>query len=74
MRTLFAAIAISLAVNAAPAYAADQPATFQSEQAAQSHCPKDTMAWLNIPTGIMHYKGQRWYGRTDEEWRICLPR
>ena len=27
-------------------------ALFQTEAAAQAHCPRDVVAWLNIPTGI----------------------
>ncbi len=45
---------------------------FQDEQGAQQHCPTDTVAWLNIPTGVMHFKGQRWYGRTKSGAYVCL--
>lgn len=44
---------------------------FQSEQQAQKHCPNDTVAWLNLPTGIFHFKGQRWYGRTKNGAYVC---
>jgi hypothetical protein len=33
---------------------------FHTEVEAQKHCPSDTVVWLNVPSGIYHYKGQRW--------------
>jgi hypothetical protein len=44
---------------------------FPTEQSAQEHCPKDTVVWLNLPTMIWHYKGQRWYGRTKNGAYVC---
>ncbi|MGH7060285.1 MAG: hypothetical protein ACREFH_07865, partial [Stellaceae bacterium] len=38
--------------------------TFTGEQEAHRHCPADTIVWLNLPTGVYHLKGERWYGRT----------
>ena len=46
-------------------------ATFTSEQEAQTHCPMDTVVWLNLPTGIFHFKGERWYGRTKNGAYVC---
>ena len=53
---------------AIPAQALDQ---FATESQAQQHCPKDTVVWLNLPTMIWHYKGQRWYGRTKHGAYVC---
>jgi hypothetical protein len=47
------------------------PPLFSTENAAQSHCPKDVVVWLNIPSGIYHYKGERWYGRTKHGAYAC---
>jgi hypothetical protein len=47
------------------------PALFSTESAAQAHCPKDVVVWLNIPSGIYHYKGERWYGRTKHGAYAC---
>lgn len=47
------------------------PSLFDTESAAQAHCPKDTVVWLNIPSGIYHYKGERWYGRTKHGAYAC---
>lgn len=44
---------------------------FSNEQAAHLHCPKDSVVWLNLKSGIWHYKGERWYGRTREGAFVC---
>ena len=44
---------------------------FNSEVQAQQHCPKDTVVWLNLPTMIWHYKGQRWYANTKHGAYVC---
>ena|ERR1700722_7504027 len=49
----------------------DYLALFQTEQSAQQHCPSDTVVWLNLPTGIYHFKGQRWYGNTKHGAYVC---
>lgn len=50
---------------------ASLPPLFSTEDAAQAHCPKDVVVWLNIPSGIFHYKGERWYGRTKHGAYTC---
>ncbi|HEY1654215.1 MAG TPA: hypothetical protein VGF86_03770 [Candidatus Tumulicola sp.] len=53
------------AVHSQPAIVAQTlPALFNSEAAARAHCPRDVVVWLKIPSGIYHYQGERWYGRT----------
>jgi hypothetical protein len=54
--------------SAAPASA---QAMFASQQQAQQHCPKDVVVWLNIPTGIYHLQGMRWYGATKHGAYVC---
>lgn len=44
---------------------------YQREQDAQKHCPGDTVVWLNLVSGVFHYKGQHWYGRTRSGTYIC---
>jgi hypothetical protein len=61
------AIACGL-LYATPATALEQ---FTQEDRAQQHCPKDTVVWLNLPTMIWHYKGQRWYGNTKHGAYVC---
>jgi|ERR1035437_2199215 hypothetical protein len=62
----------------APAISADKSnhsssglQTFSTEQSAKQHCPTDTVVWLNLPTGIYHYKGQHWYGNTKSGAYVC---
>jgi hypothetical protein len=45
--------------------------TFSQEVQAKQHCPADTVIWLNLPTMIWHYKGQRWYARTKQGAFAC---
>lgn len=44
---------------------------FDSEDAAQSHCPRDEVVWLNTNSGIYHEKGMRWYGNTEYGAYVC---
>jgi len=44
---------------------------YQSAQDAQKHCPSDTVVWFNFATEVIHYKGQRWYGRTKDGAYVC---
>jgi len=44
---------------------------FASETAAKQHCPSDVVVWLNTNTGVFHFRGERWYGRTDSGGYIC---
>ena len=66
---LIAGLVISLSL-ALPAFGLTPP-TFPDESQAQQHCPKDTVVWLNLPSMIWHYKGQRWYGITKHGAYAC---
>lgn len=44
---------------------------FPSEQQALHHCPNDTVVWLNLPSGVYHFKGERWYGKTKSGAYVC---
>jgi hypothetical protein len=63
-----APVAVAQTANVAQA---SLPPLFDTESAAQAHCPKDVVVWLNIPSGIYHYKGERWYGRTKHGGYAC---
>jgi hypothetical protein len=67
MPKLIAGLIVSLALTV-PAFALD---TFSDEAKAQHHCPKDIVVWLNLPTMIWHYKGQRWYAKTIHGAYAC---
>ncbi len=62
---------LGLAGSPLSGVSAGQPPLFPTEHAAQLHCPTDTVVWLNIPSGIYHLKGQRWYGRTKSGAYVC---
>ena len=44
---------------------------FDTEEAAQAHCPSDVVVWLNTNSGIYHERGMRWYGRTKHGAYVC---
>jgi hypothetical protein len=66
--TLLFSIAVTCLLLSAPAFALEQ---FSTEAKAQQHCPSDTVVWLNLPSMIWHYKGQRWYGNTKHGAYVC---
>lgn len=68
MKTIAALLAVSVAVWSTPSLALD---SFDTQQKAQQHCPSDTVVWLNLPSGIYHFKGQRWYGATKRGAYVC---
>jgi hypothetical protein len=67
MRRLLLALIASCMLST-PAFTVEQ---FATEVQAQQHCPKDIVVWLNVPTMIWHYKGQRWYGNTKHGAYVC---
>lgn len=73
--TRLAALFVALILVVARPATADAPraalALFPSEIKAQEHCPGDAVVWLNLPTGIYHFKGERWYGRTKRGAFVC---
>lgn len=46
-------------------------ATFDNEDDAHAQCPDDVVVWLNLNSGIYHYKGERWYGNTENGAYVC---
>jgi hypothetical protein len=68
IRIIFASLLFSIWLVA---FAYAQAPRFNSEYAAQTHCPRDIVVWLNLPTGVYHFKGQRWYGATKNGAYVC---
>jgi hypothetical protein len=65
-------LVVLLLLDGAPlADAAQLPAQFTTEREAQRHCPDETVVWLNLPTGVYHLKGTRWYGNTKHGVYVC---
>jgi hypothetical protein len=44
---------------------------YSTEQEATKDCARDTVVWLNTPTGIYHMRGDRWYGGTKHGAFVC---
>lgn len=44
---------------------------FKTEQAAQHHCPRDTVVWLNTYSGIWHYKSAKYWMNTKYGAFVC---
>ena len=50
---------------------ARQPQGFDTEAAAQGHCPSDPVVWLNTKTNVYHAKGSMYYGHTKAGAYMC---
>ncbi len=50
---------------------ANAQSLYRTPATAHHHCPRDTVVWLNTPSGIYHFKGERWYGRTKHGAYVC---
>ena len=68
-KTLRAALLALAMLQLGTAYA--MAARFTTEREAQAHCPADVVVWVNLPTGVYHFKGQRWYGNTKSGAYEC---
>jgi hypothetical protein len=44
---------------------------YTAPETAQTHCPSDTVVWLNTRSGVYHFQGERWYGNTEEGAYVC---
>jgi hypothetical protein len=44
---------------------------FQFEQQAKLHCPDDVVVWVNLPSRIYSFQGERWYGSTKRGSFVC---
>jgi len=71
MRTLFLALAVAAA--AGPAFAA-QPISiqrFNSEDAAQVHCPLDKVVWLEPKAHLYYYRSSKHYANSGTGGFVC---
>jgi hypothetical protein len=44
---------------------------YTTELAARARCPSDTVVWVNTSSGVYHYSGTRYYGRTHRGAYMC---
>lgn len=66
-----ALVALLLIIPAIAGDAQARPPLFNTEQQAQQHCPADIVVWVNLPSGVYHFKGQRWYANTKSGAFVC---
>jgi hypothetical protein len=67
-----AALALLLLVFCSFASVAQSfPPLFQTEEQAQENCPNDTVVWLNLNSGVYHFRGQRYYANTKSGAFVC---
>jgi len=67
----FAPAAATLPFSSTALAATSNPQLFATEAAAQAHCPRDTVVWLNTASGVYHEQGMRWYGHTKHGAYVC---
>ena len=46
-------------------------AQFITEAAAQTHCPKDEVVWLNLRNDVYFAKDSTWYGKAKRGAYVC---
>ena len=69
-----AILGLTLAVLAAPAFAQttiQRPPGPQGRGGADMACPGDKVVWVNTKSGIYHFKGERWFGNTQQGKYMC---
>jgi hypothetical protein len=68
MKKLILFLCLLFSLNPLQSFALEK---YDNEQSAQKHCPSDIVVWVNLPTGVFHFKGQRWYGMTKKGAYVC---
>ena len=68
---LLLAAALPFLALASPQVNTSQVPQFKTEQAAQKHCPSDTVVWLNTWSGIWHYRGAKYWMKTKYGVFVC---
>jgi hypothetical protein len=63
MNKLIAAAFLALALIAPALAVPKHPHRHHVTHRATTSSPT---VWVNLPSGIYHYKGERWYGRTND--------
>jgi hypothetical protein len=70
LRVLAFIIALLVPLFGTAAVVAQVP-QFTSEAQAKQHCPSDIVVWVNLPSGIYHFRGQRYYANTKSGAFVC---
>lgn len=73
MRRGLALLTVVLVAAGAGVADARELKEFETEKAAQAHCPKDTVVWSEVKGGgYYHLRGSNWYGKTRDGGYLCL--
>jgi len=48
-----------------------EPELYPSEAEAERRCPGDLVVWVDPATRTYHFRGQRWFGRTEKGGYAC---
>jgi hypothetical protein len=70
MRISISALFLSLTMGAAFA-AAPTPQLFNSEDAAQTHCPLDKVVWLEPHQHLFYYRSSKHYANSGAGGFVC---
>lgn len=68
LRRLVAAFFVALGLVGNVAANAQAP---QHDVPARMACPGDQVVWVNTRSGVYHYRGERYFGSTQEGKFIC---
>jgi hypothetical protein len=76
MRAMFATVAACLGFVASWCVASAGPAAlnipnFTTQDAAQAHCPQDTVVWLDSDSGIYYLQGDAAFGKANPGAYVC---
>jgi hypothetical protein len=73
MKTLLVMLGAAALLLAAPsANAYDDLKEFKTESGAQAYCPKDTVVWGSLESGVYYLHGRRHYGTTRDGHYLCM--
>jgi hypothetical protein len=70
-RFLFIALIASFLSSPATNSFAQSAPVFATQRQAAQHCPSDSVVWVNTQTGVYHFAGERYYGRTKQGAFVC---
>ena len=71
MKTLFLALSIAAAAGTASAATPAPIQLFNSEDAAQVHCPLDKVVWLEPKAHLYYYRSSKHYANSGSGGFVC---
>ena len=71
MKTLFLALSMAAAAGAGLAAQPAPPQLYNSEDAAQVHCPLDKVVWLEPKAHLYYYRSSKHYANSGSGGFVC---